>query len=455
MKSHLAGGQERHTFRFAFARGGAAVTLAALLTASCTEQPTDPTPDPGLTVAPSFSRAGAPGQQGLAGVDAEYAAIARDAPGFGGMFYDATGRLNIYVTAAGASSQAQSRILTRVSASLRAQDRDVPSAANITVLPAARDYAELTVLRDRMDPVLAEPGVVFTDIDESQNRLRIGVLDGTGADQIQAVLDRLDVPLDAVTIETTEPIEPLATLRDTNDPIAGGLQIWRFTPPSTANICTLGFNVRFTNPAESQHFFFTNSHCTEVRGAVTGTLFRQGPLSLGTRIVAVEVEDPPFFTCQFAGYRCRWSDAALAQYLPDFTARLAMIYQTLDFGTTAPATLEILEEERFTITGERPFPMMGDIINKVGRTSGWTRGPVIGTCINVGVAGASPPIVMLCQDRVQAYVAGGDSGSPAFEQIGGRNPVRLVGILWGGSASSFVMSAMENIHMEFGEFRVR
>lgn len=455
MKSHLDGGQERRTLRFAFARNGAAFTLAALLTAACSEQPTDPTPNPGLTVTPSFSRAGAPGQQRRAGIDAEFAAIARAAPGFGGMFYDAAGRLNIYVTEAGGSPQAQSSILTRVSASLRAQDRDVPSAANITVLPAARDYAELTALRDRMDPVLGEPGVVFTDIDESQNRLRIGVLDGTGADQIQAVLDRLDVPLDAVTIETTEPIEALATLGDTNDPIAGGLQIWRFIPPSTASICTLGFNVRFTNPAKNQHYFFTNSHCTEVRGEVTGTLFRQGPLSLATRIVAVEVEDPPFFTCQFAGFRCRWSDAALAQYLPDFTARLAMIYQTLDFGTTAPATLEILEEERFTITDERPFPMMGDVISKLGRTSGWTRGPVTGTCINVGVAGAVPPIAMLCQDRVQAFVAGGDSGSPAFEQIGGRNPVRLVGILWGGSASSFVLSAMENIHMEFGEFRVR
>jgi hypothetical protein len=342
-----------------------------------------------------------------------------------------------------------------VNESLRAQERDLPSAANVTILPAARDYGELTTLRARMDPVLGEPGVVFTDIDESQNRLRIGVLAGTGTEQIQVVLDRLDVPLDAVSIEITEPIEPLATLRDANDPIAGGLQIWRFTPPNIANICTLGFNVRFTNPAKSQHYFFTNSHCTEVRGDVTGTQFRQGALSLATRIVAVEVADPPFFTCQFAGFRCRWSDAALAQYLPDFTARLAMIYQTLDFGTTAPATLEINPEERFTITAERPFPFIGDILNKVGRTSGWTRGAVTGTCINVGVAGAVPPIAMLCQDRVEAFVAGGDSGSPVFEQIGGMNPVKLVGILWGGSASSFVFSAMDNIHMEFGAFRVR
>jgi hypothetical protein len=311
------------------------------------------------------------------------------------MFYDAGGRLNVYVTDAARSQQAQTRILTRVNESLRAQERDLPSAANVTILPAVRDYGELTTLRARMDPVLGEPGVVFTDIDESQNRLRIGVLAGTGTEQIQVVLDRLDVPLDAVSIEITEPIEPLATLRDANDPIAGGLQIWRFTPPNIANICTLGFNVRFTNPARSQPYFFTNSHCTEVRGDVTGTQFRQGALSLATRIVAVEVADPPFFTCQFAGFR------------------------------------------------------------KVGRTSGWTRGAVTGTCINVGVAGAAPPIAMLCQDRVEAFLARGDSGSPVFEPNGGRKPGTHVGILWGGSASSFVFRAMENIHMEFGGFRVR
>jgi hypothetical protein len=189
---------------------------------------------------------------------------------------------------------------------------------------------------------------------------------------------------------------------------------------------------------------------------VTGTRFRQGGLFLSTREVATEVEDPAFFTCQYVGFRCRVSDAALARYDEGMPADFARIYQTTQSGGGAPATLEISPEGKwFTITNEKPFPMMGDMLNKVGRTSGWTRGPVIGTCIDTGVSGSNPPIAMLCQDRVQAFVAGGDSGSPVFEQIGGWNPVRLVGILWGGSASSFVFSAMENIHAEFGDFRVR
>lgn len=446
MKLHEVAG--RRTLRSGHARSVAVVALAALLGA-CSEQPTEPD----LTVSPSASRMDAPGQQGKVGVDAEFAAIARDAPGFGGMFYDASGRLNVYVTENGRSQE--SAILNRVNASLQAHGRGAVSAGNVTIRQASRDFGELTTLRSRMSPVLGEPGVVFTDIDESQNRLRIGVLEGTGEDQINAVLQRLDVPLDAVSIEITEAIEPLTTLRDAHDPMAGGLQIWRFTPPGTANICTLGFNVRFTNPAKSQHYFFTNSHCTEQRGVVTGTLFRQGPLSLATRTVAIEVQDPPFFTCQYIGFRCRYSDAALAEYLPGFTARLGVLYQTAESGTTAPATLDLnADGEMFRIAKEQPFPIMGDIMNKVGRTSGWTRGPVIGTCIDVGVAGSNPPIAMLCQDRVQAYSAGGDSGSPVFEQIDG-NPVILTGILWGGSASSFVFSALANIRHEFGDFRVR
>src|SRR5690606_13612351 len=124
---------------------------------------------------------------------------------------------------------------------------------------AGRDYAELATLRERMSPVLAEPGVVFTDIDETRNELRVGVLDGVARGSIEAVLRRLGVPLDAVRIETTAPIQPLATLRELQNPVAGGLQIWWFEPPSTAWICTLGFNVM----VGGQPHFFTNSHCTE------------------------------------------------------------------------------------------------------------------------------------------------------------------------------------------------
>jgi hypothetical protein len=93
---------------------------------------------------------------------------------------------------------------------------------------------------------------------------------------------------------------------------------------------------------------------------------------------------------------------------------------------------------------------VGELLDKVGRTTGWTRGAVLATCVDVGVSGAR--IAMLCQDFVEAAVAGGDSGSPVFQQVGDKDAT-LYGILWGGAGSLYVFSAMENIREELTEFR--
>lgn len=401
-------------------------------------------PDPGANAA--FSRQTAPGQaRQLAGIDAEFARIAQETPGFGGMFYE-DGRLHVYVTL----DADRGAVLDRVNASLTARGRAVPAAGDVTVIPAGRDYAQLTALRERMSPVLAEPGVVFSDIDETRNQLRIGVLEGVSTAQIEVALRRLGVPPDAVSIETTEPIEPVATLRELQNPVAGGLQIWWFEPPSTAWICTLGFNVI----VDGAPHFFTNSHCTEERSVVDGTEIRQDRLVLPSRIVGIEVADPPFFSCQYPGYRCRWSDAALIEYLPGIDAELGMIYRTTAVGTTGPGSIQIDPTGHgFLIIDDAAFPLVGEVLDKVGRTTGWTRGPVVATCVDTGVAGEHPRVVMLCQDFVQAAVGGGDSGSPVFAQNGMNRPVTLYGILWGSGGSVFVFSALENIRAEFPTFR--
>ena len=96
----------------------------------------------------------------------------------------------------------------------------------------------------------------------------------------------------------------------------------------------------------------------------------------------------------------------------------------------------------------------GQLVDKVGRTTGWTRGQVSNTCVNTGVSGTS--IVLLCQTWVEsigggAIVAGGDSGSPTFIDLGGNNAT-LVGGLWGGSSDGtlLVYSPIANIRAELG-----
>ena len=100
----------------------------------------------------------------------------------------------------------------------------------------------------------------------------------------------------------------------------------------------------------------------------------------------------------------------------------------------------------FRITSEGPS-IVGEIVNKVGRTTGWSQGDVTGTCVNTGVSGTN--IVQLCQDHVNASVGGGDSGSPVFSITD--NPaiddVELKGILWGGNSAgtTFVYSPIANV----------
>jgi hypothetical protein len=88
-------------------------------------------------------------------------------------------------------------------------------------------------------------------------------------------------------------------------------------------------------------------------------------------------------------------------------------------------------------------------VNKVGRTTGWSRGKVVATCVTVNVSGTS--LTQICQTIVNAKVSGGDSGSDVFKVTSGTN-VKLDGVLWGGSTDglSFVFSPFANITGELG-----
>jgi hypothetical protein len=411
----------------------------------------------------------------LQSLDATFSQIASEIPGFGGLYFDERGIPNVYMAPVdGVAAPSAAALASQLNSRLRARGLagDI-SAADLIIRPGAYDFAQLGAFHRDVVPVLSSPGVVFTDADETTNRIVVGIEEGVSEAAIQELIQELGVPIDAVTIVVTEPIvalqsvsdvaaTPLAsnigslpTLREAIRPMAGGLQIWRLVPPASASICTLGFNA--AAPSVSQgRLMFTNSHCTAVRGQVTGTEYNQKHLAFPLEIVAVEVEDPPFFTnatdpaCP-PGRLCRYSDAAAAEYVVPNT--------DVAFGRTSapfPGTLVLPEGGRtFRIAEEATArPMIGQGLMKVGRTSGLTGAAVIATCQNANVA---PNLTMLCQERVAIDAIGGDSGSPVFEsidpqpfmQVTPNQRVRLHGLLWGGSANTYVYSSMLNIRMEF------
>ena len=202
-------------------------------------------------------------------------------------------------------------------------------------------------------------------------------------------------------------------------------------------LCTLGFN----GVRAGVNGFVVNSHCTDVQGQNTGTQHFQPTVANGN-LIGQEIADPPWDAMKcpigLVGHLCRYSDTAYSQRDGTVTADQGFIAKTTGVNT---GSLTI--SGQFRIVSEGPS-IVGNVVNKVGRTTGWTQGRVTATCVDVIVLGS--PNADLCQDQVSAGVGAGDSGSPVFAIASG-NDVQLRGILWGGTldGTSFVYSPIANI----------
>jgi hypothetical protein len=303
----------------------------------------------------------------------------------------------------------------------------------------AQSRQALEVLNQRLLPLFELAGVVFTDADERSGRLVVGVLDRGAEGLVRAQLGRLGVPAESVDLVETDSIHRVLTLRDRVRPVVAGLQI-RFSQ----FLCSLGFNAVLGSTAG----YVTAAHCSTHQGTVDGTDYYQPLHQVPDEFIGTEVADPAFFRGNGCprGRKCRYSDS-------NFSAGDSAVSFTLGAiaRTTGPnnGSLEIAGE--FSIVGQGTA-IIGQTANKVGRTTGWTRGEVTRTCVNTGVSGSN--IVLLCQDFVEndvQIVAGGDSGSPVF-RINSSGRVTLLGNLWGGNSSGtlFVYSPIANIERELG-----
>jgi hypothetical protein len=315
----------------------------------------------------------------------------------------------------------------------------------LQVRRADYDWASLERWQGRAsEQALAMRGAVWVDADEARNRVTIGVERGMPAAQVRSAVARLGVPSAAVVVEEAEPVRLAATLRDRVRPVVGALQI-NFDPdPGTPGsfLCTLGFNAT----RNGQRSFITNSHCTNIQGGNQSTPYWQPTQGVSPTQIATEVADPAYTTggvgCP-SGRRCRRSDAARARYASGTASTLGRIARTSGANNGS-----ITITGNFTITAEGSA-IAGQQVHKIGRTTGWTRGAVIGTCVNTNLSGSD--ITQLCQTWVSAGVDAGDSGSPVFRRQGTGSNVTLVGILWGGSGTTiYVFSPISNIETELG-----
>lgn len=437
LSNHQPG--ERHklvTFRLTF--DVALLGIGSFLLTGCDARPPTASPeDPALSQLPSIG----PGILSLhsldtshtfdpsvapRNMDAEFEDIAEEAPEFGGLYFDDHGQPVAFLTDLTASG----RMGTQLNGYLMRQRRD---GSIVRFVRGEYSFKALADWRRKLDVLLGSGGVWSTDIDETENRVVVGVDSDAAWGLVIAEASRHEIPPEALRRVPSGPATPLVTVADYVRPVKGGLQI-QFVTGGQYALCTLGFIV-------NNNYFTTNSHCSQTSGWVDNNSYWQAGYP---SLIGSEIMDPLLFQggqC-LSGHTCRWSDALLA-YFSTSDTDFGYIARTTGLGSKTIATGYF---SRFHILETRAYPIGGEQLNKVGRSTGWTAGPVTLTCVNITVNGWT----RLCQDKVDLFATSGDSGSPVFERMSNGNDVRLYGLLWGLHDGDAVFSSLANLEYELG-----
>jgi hypothetical protein len=369
--------------------------------------------------------------------DDKLAEVAMQVPGFGGMFFDQDGTLQVYMAGQKEPLSATSMAFLEDVIAREIGGGERLSGRGMEIREGQYDFLTLHRWHQQMSPeVLAIPGVVSTDIHDGMNRLQIGITDEPDTEEaVGEALSKLGIPSAAVIISKEKPI--VQYLRNRRRPLRGGLQI------NFGNfLCTLGF-IAVRNGVNG---YVTNSHCTTTQGGVQNTVEHQPTASGTTNRVGIEIADPTYFSgsgCP-AGRVCRRSDSSFIQ-VPHPSGPAVTIAR----GTIARPAVNSFNwngVDIFNITSEGSA-LVGQAVTKVGRTTGRTAGTVSQTCVNTNVSGTN--ITQLCQTFANYGNAGGDSGSPVFRITTLPNVV-LVGINWGGNGTISVFSPITQIQQELG-----
>jgi hypothetical protein len=292
------------------------------------------------------------------------------------------------------------------------------------------------------------------------NCVTIAISNAESRDLIEEFVAQSGVPRSAVNLIKTPEVIPAVSLLDKFRPVTGGIAV------TVDMFYFLGFGPSCTLTAiahrAGQKGFIVNSHCTATQGGVEGTRYSQegtqGQIGFPiTTPIATEAVDPTWTArpgCP-SGRICRRSDSAFAVLDPPAGGSLREIALPSTLCTTTPCGLNLLNaSDRLSIVGLAGAPVVGDVRNKIGRTTGHTGGRVNRTCVTVNAIQRTifdpSNFTAICQNFAGAAFARGDSGSPVFSLLGGNRAV-LAGTAWGfGGVGSFIFSAIADVESELG-----
>ena len=264
---------------------------------------------------------------------------------------------------------------------------------------------------DILATVSTFPAFSSLDLDEQSGKIVIGLEKLDEADSLRGILSGAKIPADVLLIEQssmalTYPIPGSVFSR--SRPLAGGVIIG-------SSECTLGIAALAESGAYS--FLMTAGHCSPTFGVPDAYWMRQ-PLS-GMQLMGYEFYDYSW-TC--AGGRCDNADIGLyTNDFVDYNAGIGEIPLELGLvwrmtarvaGPNALGALNIDQQfPRLSVTGIQSYGIMSQVVDKVGRSSGWTFGNTYKTCALVQF---NANYKLNCQDYASYTSDYGDSGGPVF-----------------------------------------
>lgn len=404
-----------------------------LLALGCTDNVAGPTRQPLARL--STGRAFAFSQ----GIEQEILRLEPSIPGIGGMYMDGGDMVVLVpanttrerVVSAFAQKAAGMRITPDIKALLLHGDR-------IRIRPAKFALSQLIAWEESlMTPLSQVAGLSGLDADESTNQVRVNVSNAAYITAVQEVAAAAGVPADAVTIKVVPKAAALSGLRGTWRPTGGAIQLnfqyWE--------VCTLGFNVTTSTGLNG---LLTAGHCA--RGALGGgrgdtyeQVYQPTNASDAYRVGVVNIN--PAWNLQdpaCGGYSlCTLADALFVKY--DLASTLSKrVAYTAFTGLNGQGGSITITGWWDNVVAPTASYFVGQSVDKIGPQTGWTRGTISQTCINVPVQDDFGSYYMdVCADAVTGSMVGQyDSGSPVFfpppaDLI--HNPLTPVGILFAGA----------------------
>lgn len=340
-----------------------------------------------------------------------FQAIARRAPGFAGLWIDADGTLVINVRRGDAPGVVESEAAKWLSE----QGREELAQRRRRVNEVAYDYQTVISELELAKSIAARlPGVTTFGIDDREAKAVVGVSDQATAGTIMRALAQSTMRYDTWKVEVTGPAVDLqSNLQSTFSTIVAGIQT-----SGSRGACSIGLigyaqmaGMPFPYADYSRNIYLTASHCTSDQYAVSGDSFGQPD---STRPVGQEI-DEAFTFPQGSSYctsypTCRWADVAVVEISGSISHLAGVAAKST---SVLPPTLPPYQgNQNYTGTGVQGA-IVGDVVTKVGRTTGQTTGVVDRSCDD-RQSSVSPGLWTLCAQRASMRSRPGDSGAIVF-----------------------------------------